>query len=244
MTTDNISLSEKKAIFDQLVDRLNLGQEYLKKGDVKPGQVQLWTGSVRSRLIELYGKESEIIACLPTPATDKVLPDKTSEILFYRLSMLKNFLDRIYEGGISSFCKTSEKRIFIGHGRSPLWRELKDFLHDRLVLAWDEFNREAVAGLTTFERISEMLGSATFAFLIMTAEEEHFDSSIHARENVVHEVGLFQGRLGPRRAIILIEEGCTQFSNIVGLSQIRFPKGHISAVFEEIRRVLEREGLI
>jgi predicted nucleotide-binding protein len=62
--------------------------------------------------------------------------------------------------------------------------------------------------------------------------------------NVVHEAGLFQGRLGFSRAIVMLEEGCEQFSNIEGLGQIRFPQGNISAVFEEVRRVLEREGLI
>ena len=62
--------------------------------------------------------------------------------------------------------------------------------------------------------------------------------------NVVHEAGLFQGRLGFTKAIILLQEGCEEFSNIEGLGQIRFPKGNIQAVFEEIRRVLEREGLI
>jgi hypothetical protein len=244
MTTDNISLSEEKALFEQLVDQLRRGREDLKKGNVKGGQVQMWTGAVRHRLITLYGKESEIVACLPTPAADKVPPDKASEILSQRLSILTSFLERIHADGMSSFCKGAGKRIFIGHGRSLLWRELKDFLQDRLHLAWDEFNREAVAGFTTFERISEMLDSATFAFLIMTAEDEHLDSSVHPRENVVHELGLFHGRLGPRRAIILMEEGCSEFSNIVGLSQIRFPKGYISSAFEEIRRVLEREGLI
>ena len=60
---------------------------------------------------------------------------------------------------------------------------------------------------------------------------------------MVHEVGLFQGRLGPRKAIILLEEECSEFTNIVGLSQIRFPKGNIGAVFEDVRRVLEREGI-
>jgi hypothetical protein len=60
---------------------------------------------------------------------------------------------------------------------------------------------------------------------------------------VIHEVGLFQGRLGFRRAIVLLEEGCSQFSNIEGLTQIRFPEGRIEAKFEEIRRVLEREQI-
>jgi predicted nucleotide-binding protein len=59
--------------------------------------------------------------------------------------------------------------------------------------------------------------------------------------NVVHEAGLFQGRLGFSRAIILLEDGCKEFSNINGLGQIRFPKGNIKATFEEIRQVLERE---
>jgi len=135
-------------------------------------------------------------------------------------------------------------KIFIGHGGSPIWRELKDFISERLWLPWDEFNRESAAGLTTVERLSQMLDNAVFAFLIMPAEDEHADSTLHARENVIHEVGLFQGRLGPRRAIILLEERCQEFTNINGLTQIRFPKGKISASFEEIRKVLEREGLL
>ncbi len=134
-------------------------------------------------------------------------------------------------------------RIFIGHGRSPVWRDLKDFLHERLRLEWDEFNREPTAGHTTKERLAEMLDSACFAFLVMTAEDEHSDGSKHARGNVIHEMGLFQGRLGFERAIVLMEEGCTEFSNIAGLTQIRFPKGNIEAKFEEIRRVLEREDI-
>ena len=62
--------------------------------------------------------------------------------------------------------------------------------------------------------------------------------------NVVHEAGLFQERLGFTKAIVLLEEGCEEFSNIQGLGQIRFPKGNIAAAFEEIRRVLEREDLL
>ena len=134
--------------------------------------------------------------------------------------------------------------VFVGHGRSLVWRELKEFLADRLHLRVDEFNRVAVAGVTTAERLGEMLDAAAFAFLIMTAEDEQPDGKVRARENVVHEAGLFQGRLGFKKAIILLEEGCEEFSNIHGLGHIKFPKGNISAKFEEIRRVLERERVI
>ena len=134
--------------------------------------------------------------------------------------------------------------IFLGHGRSPIWRELKDFITERLNLSVDEFNGVPVAGRTNVERLSEMLDAAAFAVIVMTAEDEQPDGRFHARMNVVHEAGLFQGRLGFTRAIVLIEDGCEEFGNIEGLGQIRFPKGKIAAAFEDLRRVLEREKLL
>ena len=133
--------------------------------------------------------------------------------------------------------------VFIGHGRSHDWRELKDFIHDRLCLPFDEFNRVPVAGVTNIERLSQMLDSSAIALLVMTAEDEQADGGLRARMNVIHEAGLFQGRLGFSKAILLLEEGCEEFSNIQGLGQIRFPKGNIRATFEEVRRVVERENL-
>ena len=89
-----------------------------------------------------------------------------------------------------------------------------------------------------------VLDAAAFAFIIMTAEDETAEGTMQARMNVIHEVGLFQGRLGFTRGIVMLEEGCEEFSNIQGLGQIRYPKGRISAAFEDVRQVLEREGLI
>ena len=140
--------------------------------------------------------------------------------------------------GVKNHC------VFIGHGQSPIWRELKDFVQDRLNLPWDEFNRVPIAGVTNIARLSEMLDAAAIAFLVVTGEDELADGTLQARMNVVHEAGLFQGRLGFSKAIILLEEGCKEFSNIQGLGQIRFPKGNIKAAFEDIRSVLEREGIL
>lgn len=139
---------------------------------------------------------------------------------------------------------TVKYKIFIGHGRSEYWRALKDFVRDRLGLEYEEFNRVSVAGINTQERLTEMLDQCGFAFLVLAGEDFHGDGSLHARENVIHESGLFQGRLGWRKAIILLEEGCQEFSNIIGLGQIRFSKGDIQSCFEEVRRVLEREGVL
>jgi predicted nucleotide-binding protein len=62
--------------------------------------------------------------------------------------------------------------------------------------------------------------------------------------NVVHEAGLFQGKLGFRKAILFLEEGCQDFSNVRGLTHIPFPKGKIEAQFHEATKVLKREMLI
>ena len=134
--------------------------------------------------------------------------------------------------------------IFIGHGRSLQWLQLKDFIKDKLQLSYEEFNRVPVAGITNIARLENMLNNAMFAFLIMTAEDELSNGNMQARMNVVHEVGLFQGKLGFDKAIVLLEEGCEEFSNIQGLGQIRFNKGNISSCFEEIRELLEYHNII
>lgn len=153
-------------------------------------------------------------------------------------------IDRLSQRPETSDDRQRGTRVFIGHGRSPQWRELKDFIWERLSLPYDEFNRVPVAGTTNVDRLSQMLDNAAVAFLVLTAEDEKADGTVVARQNVVHEAGLFQGRLGFSRAIIMLEDGCEQFSNVDGLGQIKFPTGNVSARFEEVRQVLEREGLI
>jgi predicted nucleotide-binding protein len=135
-------------------------------------------------------------------------------------------------------------RVFIGHGGSPAWKDLREFLENKLHLPHDEFKRIATAGMTNVERLDQMLRDSVFAFIVLTAEDEQKDGKVRARQNVVHEVGLFQGRHGFKRAIVLLEEGCDEFSNIQGLTQIRFPKGKIMSAAEEIRDVLARESVL
>lgn len=133
------------------------------------------------------------------------------------------------------------ERIFIGHGRSLMWRELKDFVGDRLSLPWDEFNLVPVAGVTNIARLQDMLDQAGIAFVILTAEDERVDGTMMARQNAIHEAGLFQGRLGFTRAIVLLEEGCKEFSNILGVNQLRFAKGNIRELFGDVVATIKRE---
>ena len=225
----------------RLQARLDRGAELVRLPSLSHGQVRMWTASTRGPLREIFGHDSPVFADWP-PASGPLPQGDPNVLLGTRLRRLESLISTLHDGERTRVAPGS--RVFIGHGRSPVWRELKDFLNDRLTLPWEEFNRESTAGIATTERLTEMLKSAAFAFLIMTAEDEHADETLHARENVIHEVGLFQGKLGLRRAIILLEEGCSTFSNIHGLTYISFPRGRISAAFEDVRRVLERERLV
>lgn len=233
---------EEIPLLDRMRRILEQSNEVLKREDIPVGLARMTINQFRVQLSKIYGKNADELQHFPLLTKDVAPRDVRTEFtrLVERGQRIVEVLGRLPE---SARTPLLGNRVFIGHGRSPLWRELKDFISERMRLPWDEFNREPVAGLATGERLQAMMRQAGFAFLVMTAEEEHADGTLHARMNVVHEVGLFQGCLGLRKAIVLLEEGCSEFSNITGLSQIRFPKGDIAARFEDIRRVLEREGM-
>lgn len=175
---------------------------------------------------------------------ERVSVETQAKLLREKLRYIEDYVSTKLEMNVSTRQKPQGTRVFIGHGRSPAWRDLKDLLVDRLRLEHEEFNRETPAGKSNKEQLLKMLDASCFAFLVLTAEDETAEGTMQARQNVVHEAGLFQGRLGFERAIILLEEGCDEFSNVQGIGQIRFPAGNIEAKSEEIRRVLEREGVL
>ena len=91
---------------------------------------------------------------------------------------------------------------------------------------------DVMAVLPDTERLKEMMDAAAMAFLVLTGEDEQADGQLHARMNVIREVGLFQGRLGFRRAIVILEKGCEAFSNIDGLGQLRFATANIKGAVD------------
>ncbi|HEX9022952.1 MAG TPA: TIR domain-containing protein [Geobacteraceae bacterium] len=235
------STTDPGVVFN-LAEQIERGRKLLSRDDLPPGLVGMWVGRVRGQFRNIYGHNSAVEQGWPLPGSIK--RDEARAILRICLSKTELLFASLNEAALRMNAEPAHHRVFIGHGRSLVWLELKDFLQDRLQLPWEEFNRESVPGISTTERLQQMLGITSFAFLIMTAEDEHANSTWHARANVIHEVGLFQGRLGAHRAIILLEEGCEQFSNIHGLSYIPFSTGRLRSAFEDIRRVLERESVI
>lgn len=131
--------------------------------------------------------------------------------------------------------------VFIGHGRSGAWRDLKDHLQDKHGIAVEAYETGARAGHSIRDVLEDMAEKSTFAVLIMTAEDEQKGGGIRARQNVIHEAGLFQGRLGFPRAILLLEQGVEEFSNVQGVQYVSFSKNNIKETFGEVLATLRRE---
>ncbi len=131
--------------------------------------------------------------------------------------------------------------IFIGHGHDSQWRDLKDHLHDQHGFHVSAYEIGPRAGLSVKEVLQTMLSKSSFALLVLTGEDIHSDGELHARENVIHELGLFQARLGFTRAIALLEDDVKEFSNILGVNQIRFGKGRIRETFGDVIATIRRE---
>ncbi len=131
--------------------------------------------------------------------------------------------------------------VFVGHGRSEQWRDLKDHLHEQHGFDIEAYEIGARAGHAIRDILEHMLEKSSFAILVLTGEDKDDEGELRARQNVVHELGLFQGRLGFSRAIVLLEEGTQEFSNIHGIHQIRYGKGRIRETYGDVLAVLRRE---
>ncbi|MFV5691929.1 TIR domain-containing protein [Flavobacterium sp. LT1R49] len=152
--------------------------------------------------------------------------------------------EKNYESSIVKSTKSKAPVIFIGHGRSTQWRDLKDHLSDKHDYKIEAYETGARAGHTIRDILEEMAAKSSFAILVMTGEDSDENGKLKARPNVIHEIGLFQGKLGFSRAIVLLEDETEEFTNLNGIQQLRFKKGNIKEVFGDVLATLRREFTI
>jgi sugar/nucleoside kinase (ribokinase family) len=128
--------------------------------------------------------------------------------------------------------------IFIAHGRDSQWLAVKEFIDIECRLPTLAFNSGAWSGKAVTEALERYLEQCSFAVCVLTAEDTHGGNREWARQNVVHEVGLFQGRYGMHRVVLLVEDGCG-FVPIAPAEQVvHFPRGAVESTFWRVRRAI------
>ena len=131
--------------------------------------------------------------------------------------------------------------VFIGHGLSKQWTDLQKHFEEFSNYRIEDYESGARAGHAIRDILDDKTAKSSIAFLVLTEEDEQNGEEFVARRNIIHETGLFQGKLGYNRAIVLVEEGAGELKDLYGIQQIRFPKNKISESFKEIHAAIERE---
>lgn len=160
--------------------------------------------------------------------------DPMSKNLDYILEVRAN--SRIGEKQIDLEKKES---IFISHGRSNEWYKIQAYVEKDLHLSTIELAQQPNLGRTVLQKLNEESSKCKIAIILMTADDLFESGEMRTRENVLHEIGFFQGKLGLDKIVLLHEEGVNIPSNIHGLVYIPFPKDTAEAALGALTRELK-----
>jgi HAD superfamily hydrolase (TIGR01509 family) len=130
-------------------------------------------------------------------------------------------------------------KVFISHGLNVgLKLKLRTFIKDRMGFEPVILAEKPDLGLTVIEKLERYGRDCDFALILLT-NDDHAGGGMRARQNVIHELGVFHGILGRDRVLLLKQAGVELFSNISGLIYKEFEGESIESVFEDIRHALE-----
>ena len=155
--------------------------------------------------------------------------DKTSTIFEEKLMTM-----------IDEAVATKRRRVFLSHGHNELLLlRLKNFVATSLKLDSVVLKELPSRGLTVVEKLERASEKCSFAVILLTRDDEQHDGTLRARQNVVHELGFFQGKYGRQNVVLLAERGVELFTNISGILRVEFDPQHFDSCFEELRREMQ-----
>jgi predicted nucleotide-binding protein len=132
-----------------------------------------------------------------------------------------------------------EFKVFLSHGRSEVWKDVARYIEKKFGIEVIELSELVNKGRTVIQKLDEESDECEFAIIIQTAEDEMASGSMRARQNVVHEIGFFQGKFGLHNVLFLKENGVEGFSNIDGIVYEQFNKDCISSTYHRIDKEIE-----
>jgi hypothetical protein len=164
---------------------------------------------------------------------------------YYEIAPLIKNLEYILEVRVNSrigekeFENEKMESIFISHGQSKEWYKIQAYVEKDLHYLTIELAQQPNLGRSILQKLDEESNKCNAAIIIMTGDDVFESGEVRARENVLHEIGFFQGRFGLNKIALLHEEGVNIPSNIHGLVYIPFPKDTVEAATGALSRELK-----
>lgn len=196
--------------------------------------------TLRQLLPDLYGDFHFVQA---KPETEMVTNPPSWDYSRGQLDRLVRDIDQIFEiranSELAQPTTEAPRRVFVSHGRSGDWRQVQAFIEKDVGLPTIELEQQPSGGRTLIEKLDENAARCDSAIIVMTGDDVVNKDEARVRENVMHELGFFQGRYGRNRVVLLHEDGVNIPSNLGGIVYIPYPKGSVDAGFHVLNRELK-----
>jgi predicted nucleotide-binding protein len=234
------------AVMNENVSNRRSTGEVKTRSHFEPDQVQHYffqahnqIGALRNLLPDLYN-DFQLIDIIPRL---QMAPPAPAQFSRAQLERLVRDIDQVFEIRANSQLEQPaqhvEPRVFITHGRSSDWLAVQAFVDKDVKLSTIELAQEPNAGRTVIEKLEDYAGRCNSAVIVMTGDDVANGDEARVRENVMHEIGFFQGRYGRKAVIMLHEDGVNIPTNLAGLVYIAFPKGSIESGYHVLQRELK-----
>ena len=239
------------AAMNENVSRNRSKGEVLTRANYSPALVQHYfvqaaahVETLKKLLPDLYSDFQEIKTA---PEMEMVArnPGEQKPMHFSRAQAdrLVRDIDQIFEMRANSQLEQPKqeatRRVFITHGRSNDWRVVQPFIEKDVGLMTIELAQEANLGRTLIEKLVDNAARCDSAVIVMTGDDVAGEDEARVRENVMHEMGFFQGYYGRNSVILLHEDGVNIPTNLAGVAYVPFPKGRIEAALHVLQRELK-----
>ena len=218
------------------------GNLLLKNNETRIRIVKNWLHSLSRQLRRLYGSKSYIIDQLEMQK-NSISNANIEQCVQSNLLNIRKILINLKN--LEKVLLVEKPKIFLGHGHDMVWSRVQAFIKDDLCYDVEAFETKSRAATHIIKVLDDILRNCEAAVIVMTGEDETAEGQMRARQNVVHEIGLFQGRHGFDNVIVFQQENVDSFSNIHGLQSVRYsdrPEDGFYELGRALAKVIERRS--
>jgi predicted nucleotide-binding protein len=199
-----------------------------------------------SPLKKIFGSDSELTREFNNLFSRASVTDYKAR-LQQMLAFGAGILDVLENESLKRALKSQNKlsgltKVFVGHGHNPIWSRIVIYLEHELKLTVEAYEMETRTSSHIVDILKGFLDSCDAAVILMTSDDMTIEGIGRARQNVIHEIGLFQGRHDFDKVILIQERGTEDLSNLAGLQPIYYSERIEEALYElgrAIRKIQE-----